>query len=299
MKNSHTPVDLGPPVVRHVVRGTRLADLPVGGIEVLMHRQIELNDWKLRNAADVYWRLYWPLSTGGAVDSQGEKIALEPGRLYLITPHTAFDSSCTRTFRKWYLHFTVGGLPNSVPPGIMSLRPSRRMRTLLNQTCPSLPAGDGNEAEPARQLATIELIVLVLESAFRGNQLAPSNPKLSGCTGFLQERLTQKVTLQDIARFAGISPRTLSQMFVSELGFSPIRYLLELRLNRAMKLLRYTNHSIEEIAEESGFGNRYYFTRMFVKYRQVSPAVFRKSGTLRQADDHLSALGWPNRFSPF
>jgi AraC-like DNA-binding protein len=277
MKATNTLVDVGPPVVRHVIRGTRLADLPVGGIEVLMHRHIELEDWKLRGATDAYWRLYWPLNRGGKVECQGARIALDPGRLYLIMPHTAFDSSCTRTFAKWYIHFTVGGLHDWGQPGVMTLRPSRRMRTLLNRTCPLLPTALGNELEPDWQLATLELIVLTLEAAFRSHQLAPANPKLSRCIHFMQERLTEKVTLQEIARFAGVSPRTLSQMFVSELGFSPIRYLLELRLNRAMKLLRYTNHSIEEVAEESGFGNRYYFTRMFVKYRQVSPAVFRKS----------------------
>ena len=42
-----------------------------------------------------------------------------------------------------------------------------------------------------------------------------------------------------------------------------------------MKLLRHTDHSIEQIAEESGFPNRYYFTRMLSKYRKTTPAAFR------------------------
>ena len=55
-----------------------------------------------------------------------------------------------------------------------------------------------------------------------------------------------------------------------------MRYLLELRLNTAMKLLRHTDHSIEQIARECGFGDRYYFTRIFTKHRQTTPAAFRK-----------------------
>ena len=59
-------------------------------------------------------------------------------------------------------------------------------------------------------------------------------------------------------------------------GFTPIRYLLELHLNTAMKLLRQTDHSNEQIARECGFGDRYSFTRIFTKHRQTTPAAFRK-----------------------
>ena len=44
----------------------------------------------------------------------------------------------------------------------------------------------------------------------------------------------------------------------------------------AMKLLRHTDHSIEQIARECGFGDRYYLTRIFTKHRQTTPAALRK-----------------------
>jgi len=43
-----------------------------------------------------------------------------------------------------------------------------------------------------------------------------------------------------------------------------------------MKLLRHTDHSNEQIACECGFGDRYSFTRIFMKHRQTTPAAFRK-----------------------
>ena len=55
-----------------------------------------------------------------------------------------------------------------------------------------------------------------------------------------------------------------------------MRYLLELRLNTAMKLLRHTDRSIEQIARECGFRDSYYFTRVFTKHRQTTPAAFRR-----------------------
>ena len=62
---------------------------------------------------------------------------------------------------------------------------------------------------------------------------------------------------------------------VVRIAFPPMRYLIELRLNHAMKLLRHTDDSIEKIAEECGFPNRYYFTRMLSRYRRTTPAAFR------------------------
>ena len=67
MKQPAASVNFGPPLIRHVIRGARMADVPVSGIEVLMHRHVWLREWRLRNAADAFWRCYWPLSRGGKI----------------------------------------------------------------------------------------------------------------------------------------------------------------------------------------------------------------------------------------
>lgn len=277
MKWPRTPIDAGPPLSRHVIRGARLADVPVAGIEVLMHRYVRLKEWRLRDAADAYWRCYWPVSAGGEIVFQGKRQSLTPGHLYLITPHTAFDSGSVRPFSKWYIHFTVSGLNELYKPGVTIIRPAGRMRAILRDVCPATNSVRRRQVSATHSLAAIELISLVLEIAVQATQNeTPANQRLSDCIAFMRQRLTEKVTLRSLARFAGTSARTLSEMFVAHTGFSPIRYLIELRLNHAMQLLRHTNQSIEQIAEECGFANRYYFTRMLAKYRHITPAAFRR-----------------------
>lgn len=273
-----TPLDIHPnlPAIRHRIRGTHHADVPVAGIEMLMHRFVELDKWDLRAAANAFWRLYWPASRGGCMMFQGKNHPLDPGWLYLISPHTAFHSECTRPFSKWYLHFNVGGMVDVCPPGIVRIRPTARMRTLLSRTCP-IPGRTAKAGEPEiHPLESLELGLTALQRAIPQFRLSShADDRLPRCVGYLREHLTEKVTLAQLARFSGLSARTLAHLFVTEVGFPPMRYLIELRLNHAMKLLRHTHHTIEQIAEECGFPNRYYFTRMLSKYRKTTPAAFR------------------------
>lgn len=276
MKHSRIPVDVGPPAARHTIQGMRHADKPVGSVELLMHRLVKLDRWNLRSAADAYWRLYWPLSRGGEVILHGRVHPLDPGSLYLISPHTVFDSRCLRPFAKWYIHFTIGGIFAHCRPDLLRIQPGGPMRRLAGRVFPARTPARGAVGPVTPQLEAVDLVVQVLGVAAAHFRPPPdSDPRLPRCTAYLCEHMMKKVTLRELARFAGISERTLSSLFQSATGFPPMRYLIELRLNHAMKLLRHTNQTIEQVATECGFANRYYFTRMFTKYRQVAPATFR------------------------
>lgn len=207
---------------------------------------------------------------------QGKVHSLDPGWLYLISPHTSFHSECTRLFSKWYLHFNVSGMVDVSPPGIVRIRPTARMRALLTQTC-SIQKRSVKAGEPAiHPLESLELALLALQQAIPQLRLSTNaDDRLPRCVAYLREHLTDKVTLAPLARFSGLSARTLAHLFATEVGFPPMRYLIELRLNHAMKLLRHTDHTIEQISEECGFPNRYYLTRMLSKYRKTTPAAFR------------------------
>lgn len=262
--------------MRHRIRGVHHVDAAVAGIEVLMHRYVVLEHWTLRSASNAFWRLYWPMNGGGVITFNDEEHALEPGWLYLISPHTPFDSRCERPFAKWYVHFSAGGLSASIRPAVVRFRPNARTQAALDRACPKPKRTRASIQPPASPLDALELALLALQQALPQFQLSPhANSRLPACVDYLREHLRDKITLADLTRHSACSVRALSQMFVTELGFPPMRYLIELRLNHAMKLLRHTDHTIEQIAEESGFPNRYYLTRMLSKYRKTTPAVFR------------------------
>lgn len=284
MKSRAVAVRHEPPEVRHRILGERDADLPVGGIDVLMHRHVALREWALRRAKDSYWRLYWPLSRGGEITHEGQRTALLPGSLYLIPPNTSFDSETGRTLSKWYIHFTLhGGSPILAPiPGVYRLAPSRRMRALLSETCPKIRRS-GPAPRAPHVWRVIELVALALSHApARLWQDSTAHARLTSVLEHMDRAIAQKLTLAGLGRRAGLSPRALARSFCERTGFPPIRYLTELRLNHCFRLLRHSDLAIEEIAEQCGFANRFYLTRMMRKYRQTTPAAFRRQARPQQ-----------------
>ena len=57
-------------------------------------------------------------------------------------------------------------------------------------------------------------------------------------------------------------------------------HLKQRRIEKASILLHHTDHSIDEIAELCGFGDRYYFTRVFTRQLGLGPAAYRKRRAL-------------------
>ena len=89
-------------------------------------------------------------------------------------------------------------------------------------------------------------------------------------------RLRSGLTVEDLARRAGMSMRTFARRFVDETGTTPHRWLTHQRLIGAQRRLEGRNDSIDEVAEAVGFETaetlRFHFRRAF----GVSPTSYRK-----------------------
>lgn len=71
--------------------------------------------------------------------------------------------------------------------------------------------------------------------------------------------------------------RTIRSQFIKRYGVTPTLYHRNKRLNAAAILLRTTNLKLSVIAEQCGYSNEYYFSKVFQKYKGVSPGKYRKS----------------------
>ena len=103
--------------------------------------------------------------------------------------------------------------------------------------------------------------------------------EISRALRYLERNYKETITLKDIAKVTGKSISLLNRLFNTTLGKSPIDYLISIRLEKAMKMLRCKDHQISEIALESGFKDSNYFTRVFTEKTGINPREYRKRFT--------------------
>ena len=85
-----------------------------------------------------------------------------------------------------------------------------------------------------------------------------------------------ELNIEKLCFQCGISPSNFRLKFVKSYGEPPIKYLTRLRVEYAVRLLSLHSFSIERVAEESGFFDSKYFSRVIKKYYGCSPLQLSK-----------------------
>lgn len=93
---------------------------------------------------------------------------------------------------------------------------------------------------------------------------------------YVARHYKEAVGLGDAAEAAGVNSTYLSYLFSQEMGIGFAGYLLNLRMEYAKKLLRETTLKMWQVAEQSGFNDYHYFSKVFKKAEGMSPAQYRK-----------------------
>ncbi len=96
--------------------------------------------------------------------------------------------------------------------------------------------------------------------------------------GYIQLNFMQNITLRDIADACACSESTVSHLFKEHTGVSAKRYIFNLRIEQAKKLLSSSDLPIGTVALMCGFDNINYFPTAFKKAVGVSPTEYRQGG---------------------
>ncbi len=113
--------------------------------------------------------------------------------------------------------------------------------------------------------------------SYREVKKVESRSCLCRALSFIHRNYCDRISLSEVAREAGMSISCFVKCFKSELGTGFSVYINDLRVSKAMGMLKKSNKTICTIALECGFTNQFHFTRTFKKITKTSPSLFRKS----------------------
>jgi two-component system response regulator YesN len=120
--------------------------------------------------------------------------------------------------------------------------------------------------DPKQFLETMERVM--------GNRYT-DNSSFNEILEYVNNNFDKPMGLEECAKQFYISPNYLSRMFKKYTGASFITYINELRIKKAVELLKDTDMSIKETAQKVGYNNLNYFYKTFKAVTGITPKTFK------------------------
>ena len=130
--------------------------------------------------------------------------------------------------------------------------------------------------------AITQLCIMVLrqanaESAIVSKPTLKQYSPIQEAVLYIRNHYRDSITIDEVANILHLTPNYFSEYFKKQTGVKFCSYVQKLRLEFAVSLLKLSDLSIKEIADQSGFNSAAYFSNAFKDYFGVSPEQFRKS----------------------
>lgn len=113
----------------------------------------------------------------------------------------------------------------------------------------------------------------ILNSA-RSNRLFRKSESVKNAIRYMEENYMESISLEDIAKYTGVSPQHFSKTFKEEIGMNYIDWLSKLRIENAKKMMQEEKCTVREICYMVGYNDPNYFSRIFKKMEGVSPTEY-------------------------
>ena len=174
------------------------------------------------------------------------------------------------------------------PGGAFLLHPEEKTFLHLTRLAQSMVLESCN-AQPGRYFMLKAYLTQMILLLYR-EQVEDQKPKALGyifesankkyvveqIVDYLNRHYNEKISLDQIAQNMYLSPFYISRIFKNEVGDTPINYLINLRMEKARKLLlEKQDCSIQEIAQCVGYDDAYHFSKLFKKHYGNSPSQYR------------------------
>jgi transcriptional regulator GlxA family with amidase domain len=125
---------------------------------------------------------------------------------------------------------------------------------------------------------------------------ATRDGSLEATRAWALDRLGSRLTIDELAKHAAMSRRTLIRRFKAETGTTPLQWLIIQRTGLARRLLEETDLPIEAVAARSGFGSAPSLREHFRRSLATSPQAYR--ATFRRASDASASSASPRPRPP-
>jgi len=243
-------------------------------------------DWnKGADAIDLCYKLYFVKSGSAQINLlDGKSVSLCAGNVYFIPGRYLHSQQCEKEMEVYWIHFVpsspflarmLSGLTEVIEWSEQKLSYWQSTWEGLGTLSNTTPWGEQGRVQALLMLAVSEVITHLEGTHLRlpDQDLLELTPAIA----FLDKHFKRNPPLEEIAETVFLTPNYFHRKFTKAYGETPMRYILNKRLQLVRQLLISTDWSLEKIAKESGFSTGLYLSRVFKKEFGYSPIWLRKN----------------------
>lgn len=283
-----------------------IQSFPKFNLQMLCCRFWWIKNWEHKELSFPFWRIYNNVQKGGFMEYNRQVYEMEPGTLYLIAPNTGYSSRLydhpipeeeyrltggriSETTRKervelikdgaiehLFIHFTLGYPYDHVSPGIYMFRMNKHLEDKIKQIRNYLT----NNVAQFNFTIYLTLQSLICELLFNMGEEKWKYPirdvRIARIISYIENNINEDFSNESLAELANMATNSFSRLFKEDTGVTLQSFIRKKRIHTACLLLLHSDRSIDEIAEQTGFANRYHFTRIFSQITGNTPAKYRK-----------------------
>lgn len=237
-------------------------------------------------------------SPGSRIVVDGEPCVLRPGSLLVCAPGQLVEwtNYSGHPLELLVLYFQVFASPENdtaaatrLLPALFPFRGEAKAPSALTvgQLMDAIVADWAQGASSARlrcEAGLLELLAIAL-----GYQEQKTEMALEVARSELERHYREEVTVDSLARIAGLSRYHFMRLFKERYGLGVMEYRTRLRLKEAKRLMSGTSLTLAEIVERIGYSSESYFSSLFKKEIGFAPAVYQRNQRLK-----IAAYSWVN-----
>ena len=231
-----------------------------------------------------FFRLYFVIEGGAVITINDIDYELEAGNAYFIPGSCPSKNHCPDTMKLHWLHcvpatFAIDTVLSKTAKThqwrLTDLQRWKPAFTRLGQQPLAIQGGEW--------YALQSLIFYLLADLLTIYETEPEVPnrtylKLKPAIDFMDRSYLNNPSLRQISAKVNLAPNYFHRKFKQLLnGQTPHAYMTKKRLNDARALLTGSDYTLQEIAEQVGYENAFYFSRAFKKIFNISPSAARKN----------------------
>jgi len=238
--------------------------------------------WKMAPHSHNLFEISVVIEGRGSFEFGGNAFNIEPGHIVMIPENILHTYSAQTDIR--FCVIEAGSMPESTlqlfrpftphsAPALRFLSPfflgeyeslfRHWLRTVSQQL-----------KEPDTTL--VSWINVLLLFIIQNNSQADANLSVASSADYIRTHLRSELSISDIAQHCGLSEQHYRSLFKENYGLTPKQYQQLCREEEAKWMLRFTDRSIQQIAEDIGFSTLHAFSGWFQKKEHLSPSAWRK-----------------------